>query len=116
MCGRQDEIIAAAVILCAYAEQGDKLEIVEKLVSAAKQNFRPDSLARDSEKHCKNYLLDYNSNKESLSLNVYFSFFYRKLSDFHLQIFTEKEAKDHLYKSHLPSVEMGMPVASDNSF
>ena len=27
-----------------------------------------------------------------------------------------KEAKDHLYKSHLPSVEMGMPVASDNSF
>ena len=34
MCGRQDEIIAAAVILCAYAEQGDKLEIVEKLVSA----------------------------------------------------------------------------------
>ena len=31
----RDEIIAAAVILCAYAEQGDKLEIVEKLVSAA---------------------------------------------------------------------------------
>ena len=29
----RDEIIA--VILCAYAEQGDKLEIVEKLVSAA---------------------------------------------------------------------------------
>ena len=26
---------AGAVILCAYAEQGDKLEIVEKLVSAA---------------------------------------------------------------------------------
>jgi AbrB family looped-hinge helix DNA binding protein len=31
----RDEIIAAAVILCAYAEQGDKLESVEKLVSAA---------------------------------------------------------------------------------
>ena len=30
--------------------------------------------------------------------------------------FYRKEAKDHLYKSHLPSVEMGMPVASDNSF
>lgn len=29
--------------------------------------------------------------------------------------FCRKEAKDHLYKSHLPSVEMGMPVASDNS-
>ena len=31
----RDEIIAAAVILCAYAEQPDMLEIVEKLVSAA---------------------------------------------------------------------------------
>ena len=33
----RDEIIAAADILCAYAEQGDKLELVEQLVSEAEE-------------------------------------------------------------------------------
>ena len=39
----RDEIIAAAVILCAYAEQGDKPEIAEKLAGAAAE-FLADQL------------------------------------------------------------------------
>ena len=39
----RDEIIAAAVILCAYAEQGDKPEIAEKLAGTAAE-FLADQL------------------------------------------------------------------------
>ncbi len=68
----RDEIIAAAVILCAYAEQGDKLEIVEAGECSSRISGQTAWL-ETAKSTVKNYLLDYNSNKESLSLNVYFS-------------------------------------------